>query len=128
MIKIGRDMRVRASQANAAIGIIKLGGTENNPTVAEVYDPIISAVMVSDEIERPDIVKIGDTYYLFASSRLNRGTNNAAWRKANDKVGDNVVMLGWYSRYSRYCRNRPNCPNCAYCANKFGSDWSNSGY
>nr|ADB27748.1 fructansucrase [Weissella confusa] len=98
MIKIGRDMRVRASQANAAIGIIKLGGTENNPTVAEVYDPIISAVMVSDEIERPDIVKIGDTYYLFAASRLNRGTNDAAWRKANDKVGDNVVTLGWYSK------------------------------
>lgn len=97
-VKIGRDMRVRASQANAAIGIIKLGGPENNPSVDTVYDPLISALMVSDEIERPDLVKIGDTYYLFAASRLNRGTNDAAWRKDNDTVGDNVVMLGWYSK------------------------------
>lgn len=98
MVKVGRDMRVRASQANAAIGIVQLSGPENNPTVSKVYDPLISALMVSDEIERPDVVKIGDTYYLFAATRLNRGTNDAAWRNANNKVGDNVVMLGWYSK------------------------------
>lgn len=97
-VKVGRDMRVRASQANAAIGIVQLGGAENNPTVSKVYDPLVSALMVSDEIERPDVVKIGDTYYLFAASRLNRGTNDVAWRNANNKVGDNVVMLGWYSK------------------------------
>lgn len=98
MIKIGRNMRMRASQDNAAIGIIKLTGPENNPSVGAVYDPLVSALMVSDEIERPSVVKIDDTYYLFAASRLSSGSNDAAWRKDDDTLGDNVLMLGWYSK------------------------------
>ena len=43
------------------------------------------------------MVKLGDKYYLFTASRLNHGSNNDAWNKANEVVGDNVVMLGYVS-------------------------------
>ncbi|WP_425328987.1 glycoside hydrolase family 68 protein [Streptococcus macacae] len=91
------DMYERASISNAAIGILKLTGDVKSPEVAEYYTPLISSPMVSDEIERPNVVKLGDKYYLFAASRLNHGSNNDAWHHANDIVGDNVVMLGYVS-------------------------------
>ncbi|HEM5299831.1 TPA: glycoside hydrolase family 68 protein [Streptococcus suis] len=91
------DMYERAKFANAAIGILKLSGTEKNPTIQEYYTPLVSSPMVSDEIERPNVVKLGDKYYLFAASRLNHGSNNTAWNLANSVVGDNVVMLGYVS-------------------------------
>lgn len=53
--------------------------------------------MVSDEIERPNIVKLGNKYYLFAASRLNHGSNDDAWEMTNKVVGDNVIMLGYVS-------------------------------
>ncbi|MFC3931792.1 glycoside hydrolase family 68 protein [Streptococcus dentapri] len=91
------DMHERASISNAAIGILKLTGDEKTPQVAQYYTPLVSSPMVSDEIERPGLVKLGDKYYLFAATRLNHGSNNDAWNKANDVVGDNVVMLGYVS-------------------------------
>lgn len=91
------DMYERAKFSNAAIGILKLSGTEKNPTIKEYYTPLVSSPMVSDEIERPNVVKLGDKYYLFAASRLNHGSNNIAWNLANSVVGDNVVMLGYVS-------------------------------
>lgn len=91
------DMYERASLSNAAIGILKLTGDEKSPEIAEYYTPLLTSPMVSDEIERPDVVKLGDKYYLFAASRLNHGSNNDAWHMANDVVGDNVVMLGYVS-------------------------------
>lgn len=91
------DMKSRATWANAAIGLLKLSDNGKNPTVSELYTPLITANMVSDEIERPDIVKIGDKYYLFADTRLNRGSNDDAWQKANLAVGDNVAMVGYVS-------------------------------
>lgn len=92
-----QDMYNRASWSNAAIGILKLKGDEKTPEVDEYYTPLLSSPMVSDELERPNVVKLGDKYYLFTASRLNHGSNNDAWNKANEVVGDNVVMLGYVS-------------------------------
>lgn len=92
-----KDMTSRASWANAAVGIIRLDDNENNPNVAEVLTPLITSPMVSDEIERPSIVKLNDKYYLFATTRLNRGTGDDLWKKANIEIGDNVAMLGLVS-------------------------------
>lgn len=89
------DIKSRATWANAAIGILKLNKDEKNPKVAELYSPLISAPMVSDEIERPNVVKLGNKYYLFAATRLNRGSNDDAWMNANYAVGDNVAMVGY---------------------------------
>ena len=91
------DIKDRAKWSNAAIGIIKLNNDVKNPSVAKVYSPLISAPMVSDEIERPDVVKLGDKYYLFAATRLNRGSNDDAWMATNKAVGDNVAMIGYVS-------------------------------
>lgn len=89
------DIKSRTTWANAAIGILKLNNDEKNPKVAELYSPLISAPMVSDEIERPNVVKLGNKYYLFAATRLNRGSNDDAWMNANYTVGDNVAMVGY---------------------------------
>lgn len=91
------DMKTRATWANAAIGILKLNDNEKYPQVEKLYTPLISANMVSDEIERPNVVKLGDKYYLFAATRLNHGTNVKAWTKADQAVGDNVLMVGYVS-------------------------------
>lgn len=91
------DIKDRAKWSNAAIGIIKLNNDVKNPSVAKVYSPLISAPMVSDEIERPDVVKLGNKYYLFAATRLNRGSNDDAWMATNKAVGDNVAMIGYVS-------------------------------
>lgn len=91
------DITSRATWANAAIGILKLNGDEKKPKVEKVYSPLITANMVSDEIERPSLVKLDGKYYLFAASRLNRGSNDDAWYAANTAVGDNVVMVGYVS-------------------------------
>lgn len=92
-----QDIKSRASWANAAIGILRLSDQGKTPTVAQLYTPLITANMVSDEIERPDVVKIGGKFYLFADTRLNRGSNDYAWQKANRVIGDNVAMIGYVS-------------------------------
>ncbi len=91
------DMTSRASWANAAIGILRLTNDQKNPRVAQLYTPLISSPMVSDEIERPDVVKLGNKYYLFTATRLNRGSNDDAWNAADKVIGDNVAMLGYVS-------------------------------
>lgn len=63
--------------------------------MAELYSPLISAPMVSDEIERPNVVELGNKYYLFVATRLNRGSNYDAWMNANYTIGDNVAMVGY---------------------------------
>lgn len=92
-----KDMTHRASLANACIGLMELGGTEENPTIAKLFAPIVSTPMVTDEIERPVIVKIGSKYYLFTDTRLNRGIDDSLNNEANKKIGDNVGMLGFVS-------------------------------
>lgn len=96
------DMTARGSYANAAIGILRLGGTEKDPTVAQVYAPLVQALLATDEIERPDIIKINGKYYLFDDARLNRGTNDPSWQAADKAVGDNVIMLGFVSDHLTY--------------------------
>lgn len=96
------DMTSRASWANAALGILRLNNDESNPKLADVYTPLVSAPMVSDEIERPDIVKLNGKYYLFAATRLNRGTGDDLWSKADKTIGDNVVMIGYVSDHLTY--------------------------
>lgn len=91
------DIKDRAKWSNAAIGIIKLNDDIKNPGVDHIYTPLISSPMVSDEIERPDVVRLGNKYYLFAATRLNRGSNDDAWMAANKAVGDNVAMIGYVS-------------------------------
>lgn len=91
------DIKDRAKWSNAAIGIIKLNNDTKNPGVEKVYTPLVSSPMVSDEIERPDVVRLGNKYYLFAATRLNRGSNDDAWMAANKAVGDNVAMIGYVS-------------------------------
>ncbi len=92
-----QDMKTRAAWSNAAIGILQLEGDEKTPTIKEYYTPLLSATMVSDELERPNVVKLKDKYYMFTASRLNHGSNDYAWQKADEVVGDNVVMLGYVS-------------------------------
>lgn len=96
------DMKSRATWANAAIGIIRLTKNENNPKVAEVLPPLVNSLMVSDEIERPNIIPMNGKYYLFATTRLNRGTGDDLWQQADAKIGDNVAMLGWVSDHLTY--------------------------
>ncbi len=85
----------KAIFANGALGIIKLTNDEKNPQVEEVYTPLVTSNMVSDELERPNVVKLGDKYYLFSATRLSRETNIDTLNKANKVVGDNVAMIGY---------------------------------
>lgn len=96
------DMRSRATWANAAVGIIRLTKSENNPKVAKVLPPLVNSLMVSDEIERPNIIPMNGKYYLFTTTRLNRGAGDDLWQQADAKVGDNVAMLGWVSDHLTY--------------------------
>ena len=89
--------RTLASTANGALGILKLTDSQTNPDVAEVYSPLVSSLMVSDELERPDVVKLGDKYYLFSATRISRGVDTELTNEANRKVGDNVAMIGYVS-------------------------------
>lgn len=93
------DDQALASVANGALGILKLSGDQNNPTVKldDVYSPLVTSLMVSDEMERPDIVKVGNKYYLFSATRLSRRTKGEITRLANKVVGDNVAMIGFVS-------------------------------
>lgn len=101
-VTVNQDMTNRATWANAAIGIIRLTKNENNPKVAKVLPPLVNSLMVSDEIERPNIVPMNGKYYLFATTRLNRGTGDDLWQRADNEVDDNVAMLGWVSDHLTY--------------------------
>lgn len=101
-VTANQDMTSRATWANAAIGIIRLTKNENNPKVAAVLPPLVNSLMVSDEIERPNIIPMNGKYYLFATTRLNRGTGDDLWQRADNEVGDNVAMLGWVSDHLTY--------------------------
>lgn len=90
-------MYKKAAHSNAAIGIVRLAGNEKQPYVAQYYTPLISSPMVSDELERPNVVKLGDKYYLFTTTRLTHASNHNILHAANNAVGDNVLMLGYVS-------------------------------
>ena len=86
-----------ASWANGSIGILKLDDNEKNPSVAELYTPLVTSHMVTDEVERPSVVKMGGKYYLFTASRINKSTDAEGTVAAREAVGDDVVMLGFVS-------------------------------
>lgn len=86
-----------ASWANGSIGILKLDDNEKNPSVAEIYTPLVTSHMVTDEVERPSVVKMGGKYYLFTASRINKSTDAEGTVAARKAVGDDVVMLGFVS-------------------------------
>ncbi|MFQ7524437.1 MAG: glycoside hydrolase family 68 protein, partial [Streptococcus salivarius] len=86
-----------ASWANGSIGILKLDDNEKNPSVAEFYTPLVTSHMVTDEVERPSVVKMGNKYYLFTASRINKSTDAEGTVAAREAVGDDVVMLGFVS-------------------------------
>lgn len=96
------DMKSRGVWANAAIGIIRLNKNENNPKVDKIMPSLVNSLMVSDEIERPNLIFMDGKYYLFATTRLNRGTGDDLWQAADKQIGDNVTMLGWVSDHLTY--------------------------
>ncbi|KRM26223.1 hypothetical protein FD32_GL000494 [Limosilactobacillus panis DSM 6035] len=87
--------RTLAGEANGALGILKLDNNQTNPKVEAVYSPLVSTLMASDEVERPDVVKLGDKYYLFSVTRVSRGSDTELTAKDNTLVGDNVAMIGY---------------------------------
>ena len=95
-------MKSRGVWANAAIGIIRLNKNENNPKVDKIMPSLVNSLMVSDEIERPNLIFMDGKYYLFATTRLNRGTGDDLWQAADKQIGDNVTMLGWVSDHLTY--------------------------
>lgn len=86
-----------ASWANGSIGILKLDDNEKNPSVAELYTPLVTSHMVTDEVERPSVVKMGNKYYLFTASRISKSTDVEGTVAVRGAVGDDVVMLGFVS-------------------------------
>lgn len=86
-----------ASWSNGSIGILKLDDNEKNPSVAELYTPLVTSHMVTDEVERPSVVKMGNKYYLFAASRISKSTDVEGTVAVRGAVGDDVVMLGFVS-------------------------------
>ncbi|CAJ1184306.1 Levansucrase [Fructilactobacillus sanfranciscensis] len=92
-----KNDRELASLANGALGILKLNNDQTNPKVEEVYSPLVSTLMASDEVERANVVKLGDKYYLFSVTRVSRGSDRELNAKDNTIVGDNVAMIGYVS-------------------------------
>ncbi|PRR80965.1 glycoside hydrolase family 68 protein [Clostridium vincentii] len=74
-----------ASLANGALGIIELN---DDYSLKKVMKPLITANTITDEIERPNIFKMNDKWYLFTDSRGAKMTI--------DGLGDeDVYMLGF---------------------------------
>ncbi|ULT59633.1 glycoside hydrolase family 68 protein [Neobacillus drentensis] len=74
-----------AELANGALGIIELN---NDYTLKKVMNPLIASNTVTDEIERANIFKMNNKWYLFTDSRGSKMTI--------DGIGGNdVYMLGY---------------------------------
>ena len=99
------DMNTRAAVSNSAIGLLKLDMSDpKNPKVAidengkqVLYKPLVKTVLSSDEIERPDLIKLNGKYYLFVDARVNHASDTDFAVQTNIAVGDNVTMLGFVS-------------------------------
>ena len=74
-----------ASLANGALGIVELN---DDYTVKSVMKPLIASNTVTDEIERANIFKMNNKWYLFTDSRGSKMTIDGI----NDK---DVYMLGF---------------------------------
>lgn len=77
----------KASLANGVLGIIELN---DDYTLKKVMKPLIASNTVTDEIERANVFKMNDKWYLFTDSRGSKMTI--------DGIGNNdVYMLGYVS-------------------------------
>nr|BAA32083.1 Beta-fructofuranosidase [Bacillus sp.] [Bacillus sp. (in: firmicutes)] len=73
-----------ASLANGALGIVELA---DDYTVKSVMKPLVASNTVADEVERANIFKMNNKWYLFTDSRGSKMTSDGI----NDK---DVYMLG----------------------------------
>jgi len=62
------DGDTEAQQFNGSVGIAH--SPSGDPTEFELHDPLLDAVCVNQELERPHIVVKDGTYYLFISSHM----------------------------------------------------------
>ncbi len=76
-----------ASLANGALGIVELN---NDYTVKKVMKPLIASNTVTDEIERANVFKMKDKWYLFTDSRGSKMTIDGIGAK-------DVYILGYVS-------------------------------
>lgn len=97
-----KDQIDRATWSNSTLGLIGLNNDEKVPTVNNIFNPLVTANMSTEEIERPNLVHMNGKYYLFTASRLWRSSNTDATKRANQKVGDSVMMLGYVSNHLTY--------------------------
>jgi len=77
----------KASLANGALGIIELN---DDYTLKTVMKPLIVSNTVTDEIERANVFKMNDKWYLFTDSRGSKATIDGIDSK-------DVYMLGYVS-------------------------------
>jgi levansucrase len=84
---LARTDRNSVIKANAAIGIIELN---DDYTLKTVMKPLVTANLVTDEIERPNVVKINGKWYLFT---ITKGYN----QRVDGFPSDNTYMLGYVS-------------------------------
>ncbi|WP_429663214.1 glycoside hydrolase family 68 protein [Bacillus gobiensis] len=81
------DKKRTAKMANGAIGIIEING---DYTLKREMKPLITSNTITDEIERANIFRKNDKWYLFTSSRGSKMTI--------DGIGKNdIYMLGYVS-------------------------------
>ncbi|API72370.1 MULTISPECIES: glycoside hydrolase family 68 protein [Leuconostoc] len=80
-----------SKKANGAIGLVRLTKDQNNPSVAQVYSPLLAANGITDEIERANIVPLNGKYYLFTDTRLSKSVVPTA------DFNINVGMMGYVS-------------------------------
>ncbi|WP_180676524.1 glycoside hydrolase family 68 protein, partial [Leuconostoc citreum] len=92
---VGNDAAFRtATLANGALGLLRLTQEQNNPTVTQIYDPLVTSNMVTDEIERANIVPLNGKYYLFTDTRLEKSSLGSNWNKS---TASDIAMLGYVS-------------------------------
>jgi levansucrase len=84
---LARTDRDSVIKANAAVGIIELN---DDYTLKTVMKPLVTANLVTDEIERPNVVKINGKWYLFT---ITKGYN----QRVDGFPSDNTYMLGYVS-------------------------------
>ncbi|MFT8312372.1 MAG: glycoside hydrolase family 68 protein [Sporolactobacillus sp.] len=84
---LARTDRNNVIKANAAIGIIELN---DDYSLKSVMKPLVTSNLVTDEIERPNVVKINGKWYLFT---ITKGYN----QRVDGFPSDNTYMLGYVS-------------------------------
>ncbi|WP_445490881.1 glycoside hydrolase family 68 protein [Niallia sp. 03133] len=76
-----------ASLANGVLGIIEIN---DDFTLKNVLNPLITSNTVTDEIERANVFKLDGKWYLFTSSRGNK-------MAVDGITGEDIYMLGYVS-------------------------------